>query len=92
MSCHCYARLQRLTRRFGNRYGVDMKLEDSLAAALVDQNPGGTKTPMGSELAFLYIVVCQLTLVTAENLAKKYGISREECDCKLNSVDYVPKE
>jgi len=26
-----------------------MKLEDSLAAALVDQNPGGTKTPMGSE-------------------------------------------
>ncbi|RSH95226.1 hypothetical protein EHS25_000312 [Saitozyma podzolica] len=51
--------------RFGNRYGADMKLEDSLAAALVDQNPGGTPTPMG---------------VTAENLAKKYGITREECD------------
>lgn len=49
MSSRCYAQLQRLTRRFGNRYGVDMKLEDSLAAALVDQNPGGTKTPMGSE-------------------------------------------
>ncbi|WVQ94145.1 hypothetical protein IAU59_001223 [Kwoniella sp. CBS 9459] len=51
--------------RFGTRYGIDLKLEDSLAAALVDQNPGGTKTPMG---------------VTAENLAKKYGITREDCD------------
>ncbi|ORY23258.1 acetyl-coenzyme A acyltransferase 2 [Naematelia encephala] len=51
--------------RYGNRYGVDLKLEDSLAAALVDQNPGGDKTPMG---------------VTAENLAKRYGISREQCD------------
>ncbi|KAK4684770.1 acetyl-CoA acyltransferase 2, partial [Tremellales sp. Uapishka_1] len=51
--------------RFGNRYGLDLKLEDSLAAALVDQNPGGEKTPMG---------------ITAENLAKKYGISRDECD------------
>ncbi|WVQ82797.1 hypothetical protein IAT38_004929 [Cryptococcus sp. DSM 104549] len=51
--------------RYGTRYGVDLKLEDSLAAALVDQNPGGEKTPMG---------------VTAENLAKKYGITREECD------------
>ncbi|WVR03077.1 hypothetical protein IAU60_000066 [Kwoniella sp. DSM 27419] len=51
--------------RYGNRYGIDLKLEDSLAAALVDQNPGGTKTPMG---------------ITAENLAKKYGITREECD------------
>ncbi|KAK6904677.1 hypothetical protein I203_105493 [Kwoniella mangroviensis CBS 8507] len=51
--------------RYGTKYGVDLKLEDSLAAALVDQNPGGVKTPMG---------------VTAENLAKKYGITREECD------------
>ncbi|KAK8844783.1 hypothetical protein IAR55_006633 [Kwoniella newhampshirensis] len=51
--------------RYGNRYGIDLKLEDSLAAALVDQNPGGAKTPMG---------------VTAENLAKKYGITRDECD------------
>ncbi|RXK38438.1 acetyl-CoA acyltransferase 2 [Tremella mesenterica] len=51
--------------RYGSRYGVDMRLEDSLAAALIDQNPGGEKTPMG---------------ITAENLAKKYGITREECD------------
>jgi acetyl-CoA acyltransferase 2 len=38
--------------RFGNtRYGVDQKLVDSLAAALVDQAPGGhpgaAPTPMG---------------------------------------------
>ncbi|CCO37901.1 acetyl-CoA acyltransferase 2 [Rhizoctonia solani AG-1 IB] len=55
---------------FGNtRYGVDQKLVDSLAAALVDQAPGGhpgaAPTPMG---------------VTAENLAQKYGITREQCD------------
>lgn len=56
--------------RFGNtKYGVDQKLVDSLAAALVDQVPGGkpgiAPTPMG---------------VTAENLAQKYGITREQCD------------
>ncbi|KAB5591971.1 Acetyl-CoA C-acyltransferase [Ceratobasidium theobromae] len=56
--------------RFGNaRYGVDQKLVDSLAAALVDQVPGATPgaapTPMG---------------ITAENLAQKYGITREQCD------------
>ena len=33
--------------RFGTKYGVDLKLEDSLAAALVDQNPGGQKVAMG---------------------------------------------
>ncbi|PKI85520.1 acetyl-CoA C-acyltransferase [Malassezia vespertilionis] len=50
--------------RFGNtRYGVDLKLVDSLASALVDQVP--TPTPMG---------------ITAENLAEKYGISRQQCD------------
>ncbi|WFC98841.1 acetyl-CoA C-acyltransferase [Malassezia yamatoensis] len=50
--------------RFGNtRYGVDLKLVDSLASSLVDQVP--TPTPMG---------------VTAENLAEKYGITREQCD------------
>ncbi|WFC94857.1 acetyl-CoA C-acyltransferase [Malassezia brasiliensis] len=50
--------------RFGNtRYGVDLKLVDSLASALVDQVP--VPTPMG---------------VTAENLAVKYGITREQCD------------
>lgn len=36
-----------LNRRFGTKYGVDLRLEDSLAAALVDQNPGGQKTAMG---------------------------------------------
>lgn len=51
--------------RWGMRFGIDQKLEDSLAACLTDQNPGGEKTPMG---------------ITAENLAKKYGISREDCD------------
>ena len=45
----CSFNLSQLMERFGNRYGVDMKLEDSLAASLVDQNPVGTKTPMGSE-------------------------------------------
>lgn len=50
--------------RFGNtRYGVDLKLADSLATALVDQVP--VPTPMG---------------ITAENLAEKYGITREQCD------------
>lgn len=50
--------------RFGNtRYGVDLKLVDSLASSLVDQVP--VPTPMG---------------VTAENLAVKYGITREQCD------------
>lgn len=50
--------------RFGNtRYGVDLKLVDSLAAALTDQVP--TPTPMG---------------ITAENLAEKYGITRQDAD------------
>ncbi|WFD42930.1 acetyl-CoA C-acyltransferase [Malassezia psittaci] len=50
--------------RFGNtRYGVDLKLVDSLASSLVDQVP--SPTPMG---------------ITAENLAEKYGITREQCD------------
>jgi acetyl-CoA acyltransferase 2 len=31
--------------RFGNRYGIDLKLEDSLAAALTDRVP--VPTPMG---------------------------------------------
>ncbi|WVO15105.1 hypothetical protein L204_102749 [Cryptococcus depauperatus] len=51
--------------RYGTKYGLDLKQEDSLAAALTDQNPGGEKTPMG---------------ITAENLAKKYNITRDECD------------
>lgn len=38
------------SNRWGMRFGVDQKLEDSLFAALTDQNPGGQKTPMGSEL------------------------------------------
>ncbi|GJN87308.1 hypothetical protein Rhopal_000256-T1 [Rhodotorula paludigena] len=45
--------------RFGNKYGVDLKLEDSLAQALTDRVPNPT---------------------TAENLAKKYGITRQQCD------------
>ncbi|RUS32713.1 Thiolase, N-terminal domain-containing protein [Jimgerdemannia flammicorona] len=49
--------------RWGQRYGIDPILEDSLAATLIDQYPN--KTPMG---------------ITAENLAEKYGISREQCD------------
>lgn len=50
--------------RFGNtRYGQDLKLVDSLAAALTDMVP--TPTPMG---------------ITAENLAEKYGISRQDAD------------
>ncbi|RUS17499.1 hypothetical protein BC937DRAFT_89908 [Endogone sp. FLAS-F59071] len=49
--------------RWGQRYGVDPKLEDSLAAGLIDQYP--TNTPMG---------------ITSENLAEKYGITREQCD------------
>ncbi|GAA6034905.1 hypothetical protein JCM8097_009361 [Rhodosporidiobolus ruineniae] len=49
--------------RFGNKYGVDLKLEDSLAQALTDRVPN--PTPMG---------------ITAENLANKYGITREQCD------------
>ncbi|GAA5856319.1 hypothetical protein JCM9279_006421 [Rhodotorula babjevae] len=49
--------------RFGNKYGVDLKLEDSLAQALTDRVPN--PTPMG---------------ITAENLATKYGITRQQCD------------
>lgn len=47
----------------GGKYGVDLKLVDSLAAALTDMVP--TPTPMG---------------ITAENLAQKYGVTREQCD------------
>ncbi|PWN18951.1 thiolase [Microstroma glucosiphilum] len=47
----------------GGKYGVDLKLVDSLAAALTDMVP--TPTPMG---------------ITAENLAQKYGVSRQQCD------------
>lgn len=49
--------------RDGAKFGIDLKLEDSLAASLVDRYP--TPTPMG---------------ITAENLGKKYNISRKECD------------
>ncbi|KAI9094393.1 3-ketoacyl-CoA thiolase [Phlyctochytrium arcticum] len=49
--------------RAGTRYGVDLKLEDTLANGLIDTYP--TKIPMG---------------ITAENLSKKYDISRKECD------------
>lgn len=51
------------SNRFGTRYGVDLKLEDSLAHALTDRVP--SPTPM---------------MVTAENLADKYSITREDCD------------
>ncbi|ORZ36169.1 Thiolase, N-terminal domain-domain-containing protein [Catenaria anguillulae PL171] len=49
--------------RWGTRYGVDLKAEDTLAAALVDRFP--TQTPMG---------------ITAENLAKQYKLTRQDCD------------
>lgn len=49
--------------RDGARFGIDMKLEDSLSASLVDRYP--EVTPMG---------------ITAENLAKKYSLSRKDCD------------
>ncbi|GAA5976727.1 hypothetical protein JCM11641_005675 [Rhodosporidiobolus odoratus] len=49
--------------RFGTKYGIDLKLKDSLAQALVDRVP--EPTPMG---------------ITAENLANKYGITRQQCD------------
>ncbi|XP_060092157.1 3-ketoacyl-CoA thiolase, mitochondrial [Heteronotia binoei] len=48
--------------RFGTKFGVDLKMEDTLWAGLTDQH---IKTPMG---------------VTAENLAAKYDITREDCD------------
>uniref|UniRef100_A0A671SC18 Thiolase N-terminal domain-containing protein n=1 Tax=Sinocyclocheilus anshuiensis TaxID=1608454 RepID=A0A671SC18_9TELE len=48
--------------RFGTKFGVDLKLEDTLWAGLTDLN---IKLPMG---------------ITAENLAEKYQISREDCD------------
>ncbi|XP_039697843.1 3-ketoacyl-CoA thiolase, mitochondrial [Pteropus medius] len=48
--------------RFGTRFGSDLKLEDSLWAALTDQH---VQLSMG---------------ITAENLAAKYKISREDCD------------
>lgn len=49
--------------RFGVKLGTDPKLEDTLAAALVDRFP--QETPMSQ---------------TAENLADKYNLSREDCD------------
>uniref|UniRef100_A0A667Y8J6 Acetyl-CoA acyltransferase 2 n=1 Tax=Myripristis murdjan TaxID=586833 RepID=A0A667Y8J6_9TELE len=48
--------------RFGTKFGVDLKMEDTLWAGLTDQH---VKIPMG---------------ITAENLADKYQITREECD------------
>lgn len=49
--------------RWGTRFGIDLKMEDTLSTALVDQFPAAC--PMG---------------ITAENVAEKYGISREDCD------------
>ena len=54
--------------RDGFAYGRAPAMEDMLAAALIDSyvtNGSGSGTPMG---------------ITAENLAVKYGISREDCD------------
>ncbi|CAL8330389.1 unnamed protein product [Arctogadus glacialis] len=48
--------------RFGTKFGVDLKLEDTLWAGLTDLH---IKLPMG---------------ITAENLAEKYQLTREECD------------
>ncbi|XP_006030083.1 3-ketoacyl-CoA thiolase, mitochondrial [Alligator sinensis] len=48
--------------RFGTKFGVDLKMEDTLWAGLTDLH---IKTPMG---------------VTAENLAAKHNITREDCD------------
>ncbi|KAG9330341.1 hypothetical protein JZ751_025662, partial [Albula glossodonta] len=48
--------------RFGTKFGLDLKLEDTLWAGLTDLH---VKIPMG---------------ITAENLAEKYEISREDCD------------
>ena len=53
------------SNRTGMRFGQDQKLEDSLFATLTDLNPRGEKTPMG---------------ITAENLGKKYGITRQDAD------------
>ncbi|KAL7418091.1 putative acetyl-coenzyme A acyltransferase 2 [Mrakia frigida] len=51
--------------RWGVKYGVGSELKDSLSESLIDQNPTREVTPMG---------------FTAENLAAKYGITREDCD------------
>lgn len=51
--------------RWGMRFGQNQTLEDSLFACLTDLNPNGKPTPMG---------------ITAENLAEKYGITREQAD------------
>ncbi|KAK4698775.1 acetyl-CoA acyltransferase 2, partial [Phenoliferia sp. Uapishka_3] len=70
--------------RFGNKYGVDLKLEDSLASALTDRVP--TPTPMGQlsssdvTVSLLEPTLSLLAGITAENLANKYGISRADCD------------
>uniref|UniRef100_A0A8C7HCK0 3-ketoacyl-CoA thiolase, mitochondrial n=1 Tax=Oncorhynchus kisutch TaxID=8019 RepID=A0A8C7HCK0_ONCKI len=48
--------------RFGTKFGLDLKLEDTLWAGLTDLH---IKIPMG---------------ITAENLAVKYEISRDDCD------------
>ena len=79
--------------RWGVKYGVGGELKDSLAESLIDQNPTGEVTPMGSQSGFatlseqtspetvltpLFSLLC--VLVTAENLAQKYGITRQECD------------
>lgn len=48
--------------RFGTKFGLDLKLEDTLWAGLTDLH---VKIPMG---------------ITAENLAEKYQITREEVD------------
>lgn len=48
--------------RFGTKFGVDLKLEDTLWAGLTDLH---IKIPMG---------------ITAENLAEKYQLTREDVD------------
>lgn len=52
--------------RWGTKYGSDIKMEDTLAATLIDQYPGSNEpTPMG---------------ITGEKLGEMYGITRQMCD------------
>lgn len=84
----------RSSYRWGVKYGVGSELKDSLSESLIDQNPTREVTPMGCEFSvplpslFLkkkrqdlnLIWVLVSSSVTAENLAAKYGITREDCD------------
>jgi acetyl-CoA acyltransferase 2 len=70
--------------RFGTKLGQDLKLEDTLWQGLTDEY---AKTPMGItgnllryKKKYINLILCCFILILAENLAKKYNVTRQDTD------------